>query len=69
MRPRRPVNQPRRTLVTKPSNPPVSALPRHPELRRDMRYRATITDDPLDEKQPPADVQPRITVRHETSWP
>jgi hypothetical protein len=47
----------------------MSALSRHPELGSDMRNRATITDNSLDEKQPPADVQPRITVRHETSWP
>jgi hypothetical protein len=55
------------TALTEPGYPTVRALPRDPELFRDMRDRAT-REHPLDKDQTAGRSQPRITVDQEKAF-
>ena len=65
MRSRRPVPQPLDTELVEPADPTVRALPRHPELLRDMRHWATIAPDPPNKQTTTVKRQPSISVSHE----
>ncbi len=65
MRSRRPIPQALDTQLVEPADPSVRALPRHPELLRDVRDRAAITPDPSNKQTTTVKRQPRISVSHE----
>jgi hypothetical protein len=56
------------TLSPEPVDPAVRALTRHSELFGDVSDWAMLHQHPLDEQNSAPDIEPGISVRHETSW-
>ena len=65
MRSRRAVQQSRPAVLAEPTHPAMSALTRQAQLRSDMRNRAAVTDDPLNQQLPTINSQTGISVGHE----